>query len=278
MDVRLATQDTQWLKNDADEIIGIALGFDFCAEHEFGLNDLSAALALPEGEMRGLESRKIHALPKNFKFKKFKRSLKDKSKPKEDCAVLVCFATESYMGLSIDRQITQTIKAVSFWTDPGDKWYDEKKHNIIAAWDEKSFAIVVRGAANIETLKRVYEAFKRYDIVVAPGKNVGFLRSFGLTFVIDSMIDEKTRAQVLENDLEHIRLLQAAKDTGVEALLKEAGLSWYALSPAWTDSDKTQVKFFLNPCEQKRHDFGWFSVEELRAWARGEGPVMLGNS
>ena len=63
--------------------------------------------------------------------------------------------------------------------------------------------------------------------------------------------------------------------TGIEEVLKAAGKKWYALSPGWRDKRKQHVDFFLNPCEQERYDFGWFTVEELRQWARDEGPVLL---
>lgn len=96
----------------------------------------------------------------------------------------------------------------------------------------------------------------------------------GLSFVIYSRIAQSVLDATLERDCNHKALLDAAKATGVEEVLKAARRGWYALAPAWADPAKTSVKFFLNPREQHRFNHGWFTVAELEAWAAGHGPVM----
>lgn len=62
---------------------------------------------------------------------------------------------------------------------------------------------------------------------------------------------------------------------------KKAGLSWYALKPAWRDffedpvyQSEYKVIFFLNPEGQNKYNSGWFTVEELLQWIKGKGPVI----
>jgi hypothetical protein len=33
--------------------------------------------------------------------------------------------------------------------------------------------------------------------------------------------------------------------------------------------------YWLNPREQDIHNYGWFTVEELKQWAENKGPVMM---
>ena len=41
----------------------------------------------------------------------------------------------------------------------------------------------------------------------------------------------------------------------------------------WDDT-KQDVRFWLNPAEQHTYKSGWFTVEELKQWAKGEGPIL----
>ena len=38
--------------------------------------------------------------------------------------------------------------------------------------------------------------------------------------------------------------------------------------------DTGNLRFFLNPREQNRYNHGWFSLEELKAWAGDTGPII----
>jgi hypothetical protein len=133
---------------------------------------------------------------------------------------------------------------------------------------------MVRTGEDRENLAVLNRAFESLDIVFGVGLSGGYAQHRGLTFVIASLICEETRATVLEQDIEHKRLIAAAAATGIEERLKSQGRGWYALSPAWADADKSAVHFFLNPRDQKQFNHGWFTVGELDAWAQGSGPVV----
>lgn len=77
-------------------------------------------------------------------------------------------------------------------------------------------------------------------------------------------------------------LVTAARATGIEARLRQAGKVWFALEPAWRENIRYQpptayeVVFWLNS-EDNLHTNrpGWYTVEELDQWIAGTGPVLL---
>lgn len=268
--MRRATQETQWLLTNSGELLGIALGFDFCSEHEWGVRPLQEAFGLPRGVAEGVNARKITALPAVLEYLAFTRPARDKHRAGQSAACIVGHAQP--WGTPAET-LAAAREELRFYSEPGDRWH-RPESDLVGAWDEKSFGVLVRGEENIRKLGELHEAFTRKDIVLTLGKSCGFLRSFGLTFLIDSRIDEGTRVAVLEKDRDYKRLLAAAKATGIEKRLRQAGMRWFALSPAWVDQEKRQVHFWLNPMEQSRFESGWFSVADLDAWAKGEGPVV----
>jgi hypothetical protein len=90
------------------------------------------------------------------------------------------------------------------------------------------------------------------------------------------------KAEMLVRDEDARQLQTAAEKTGIaKKLKKKAGLSWYALKPAWRDffedpvyQSEYKVIFFLNPEGQNKYNSGWFTVEELLQWIKGKGPVI----
>ena len=77
------------------------------------------------------------------------------------------------------------------------------------------------------------------------------------------------------DDEDYFRLITVASETGIYKILKDAGKRFFALSPKWKDDNKEEVVFWLNPIEQHIYNYGWFTVEDLKLWAKNEGPVMM---
>ena len=61
----------------------------------------------------------------------------------------------------------------------------------------------------------------------------------------------------------------------LEKILEKAKCRYYALSLRWKDDDKKEVIFWLNPMEQDKNNFGWFTVEDLKDWAKGKGKIPM---
>lgn len=44
--------------------------------------------------------------------------------------------------------------------------------------------------------------------------------------------------------------------------------------PTWADEEKTSIRFYLSPHEQRLYESGWFSCAERLLWAKVQGPVL----
>lgn len=150
-----------------------------------------------------------------------------------------------------------------------------------AAWDEKSFGIIVRGKDLVEKLKKVYEAFKKNDIAIWLGGagNNPFARD-GLCIAIYSEIPEHVIQNWKRFYENRQALIKESIATGIEEKLKIAKKRFFALSPRWTKEfkakspSKYKVIYWLNPMEQDIYEAGWFTVEELEQWIENTGPVL----
>lgn len=281
--MRRAFNDVAFLTLEDGTTAGICLGFDFCAEHEFGVKRIKQAMGIP-GTM-GVEGRTMTQQPAIVHFEKFKRTQRRergaKTATRETTAALIVSA-QSWLAPKKEEPIKQTLRSIvrdglDFYYDPHEKGFCEERDNLISAWDETGFAVVARGADNIKHLEEIHKALLANDIALADPSGMGFAGRNGLGVVIASRVPEDIRKKVRDSDEDHARLLRAAEDTGIAQKIKKSGKGFFALEPAWANEDKTEVKFFLNPTEQRQYNSGWFTLAQLEAWTRDEGPILKAN-
>jgi len=144
---------------------------------------------------------------------------------------------------------------------------------ISGAWNEREFVIVVNNSYQ-DFLRQLYDSFRKKDVAVwVGGGNVFGGQALAIT--IASLIPAQ-QAQQLGNIIRNNAKLElATRKSKIRDVLKQAGKGYYALSPAWRDQvEGGGLMFFLNPMNQKKYDHGWFSIEELQAWCRDEGPIV----
>lgn len=265
--MRLATHDTQWLNNDKGELLGIALGYDFASEHEWGIEQLKRAFGVKDSQFyMGVEDRQITIVPEQLQLIEFKHKHGyERTAKKENTAILAYTPHTPWKEGMTQSEFTKELamRQIHFWSN----------NNLSTAWCEQDFGIMVRGEDNISKLKELFEAFKRKDIAIAPGKNRGFLRSHGLTFIILSKLEKEVFEAVLEADKDYKALQKAAEATGIHKRLDAAKRRYYACSPRWKDETKTEVVFWLNPQEQNQNNYGWFTVQDLDDWIEGKGKI-----
>jgi len=256
--------ESAWYRTEDDKLAGLTLGFDFCAEHEESVKGLHRKFGVPAGLPQGLKDRKIREVPNDLTFVEFSLKPRDRRRKAFGCALLT---TEP----RIVDEVRQG-RYLPFWSDPQDKYHKES-HDLACAWSESDFAVLVRGEDNLRLLAELHEAFQRRDILFAAIK-AGFAVRQGLTFMVDSRVPDEARENILAQDLEHKRLLDMAAATGIEERLKAAGRGWFSLAPDWADEAHETIRFWLNPYEQERYNHGWYTVEQLDAWAAGHGPIV----
>lgn len=272
--MRAGTNKKDWICDENGAFIGLSLGFDFCYEHECGVDKLHRVLGLPKKEFPiGTVDRKISVSPDSLLFVEYEDKPKDKRRKKGVPAASLILANRHYYREMTHEEELKSFD-LKFHSDVHDKWHRPELDNLMCSWSEDEFGINVRGAENVRRLREMYEAFQRLDIALAHPSSQGFLRT-GLSLVIASRVSAEVEETVKAQDLAHQRLQLAAKATGVYEMLEKAGLRWFALSPSWDHyGEEDAVIFFLNPNQQDKYDSGWFTVEDLRAWAEGKGPVI----
>lgn len=259
------TYNSKILRNNG-KFIGFNLGADYCAEHEWGIKELSEAFAL---------------CPKNLydKVLGFDRYKANKVPP---------VVREVIYQRRKVKYISLFVSSMGFYD-----YYDDAKIRPIlpypiersdgeftnAEWDSKSFAITVpyREREYIHILKKAIE--ESNVSLFFPSMNNPFGRA-GLCVVITNEIPEEMKQETLEKHQDENKLLEAAMKTGIAEILEKAGKKWYALRPIWSETfqnhsaTKYSVVFLLNPMEQNKYNSGWFTVEELKLWAKDKGPVL----
>lgn len=277
--MRRASHDVGWLTNEDGQVMGFSLGFDFCAEHEFGAQAIKAALGIPPRKVPvGVEDRTMTQVPPCMGFVTYDQKSIDKRLKKVAPAAILWVRTDSYgaeQSLSAEELVQRfdLRHYLDFAAKRDADSYRPERDDIASAWSSHSgFAIHVRGQENVALLTQLHDALQALDVSLADPTLFGFKRT-AMSLVQNAKLSQALRDEVRENDLAHLRLQRAAEDSGVAALLKAAGKGWYALSPAWRAGEGSELLFYLNPAQQHRYSSGWFTVEELRQWARDEGPV-----
>jgi hypothetical protein len=252
--------DSEFLFDDNGKFYGICLGADFCAEHEWGIAGLRNTFGVDHGEEKiGAAKTKTTKVPKNgFGFFEVKNG-----------AILAKYP--AYWD-ERNNQVNEIVRCARF----GQNCVLE------CAWDEGDFAIYV-DKNHVDYLKQLHVAFHENDVTFLSANQ---LMKNGLVLAIYSALPKTLKEELINKDRGHRQLLEAAEKTGIVKYLNKHGFSkygnpgWYALKPAWDRKGRSEegIIFWLNPTEQHIHNFGWFTVEELKQWPHGKGPIPKKNN
>lgn len=270
--MRRAESEFGFMHNEQGQVVGLSLGYDGCAEHQEGISGILAAFGvrLPEFPL-GVGDRTTTEVPENLVFEEFK--VKPRDRRRAACPGAILSLTRVPLDERPKPSKVRSSRDLGFYLDPGDKWH-EARWDMVCEWDRREFEVTVRGEANVEALRDIYQAFQRKDIAVALPWAEAFFHG-GMSLVIASRLSDEGKAAVLAQDTDHKELMDAAQATGIEEILKAAGRGYFALGPGWFDDQKDEVIFFLNPRDQRNYDHGWFTVQELKDWAAGKGTVLI---
>lgn len=252
------TNNPQWLIKDG-KFIGVGLGADFTAEHEWGIKDLKnhfgviigvESLAQPilrDDKTLGIKRRIINEIPENLCFK-------------EKDGLLAIFCDWWYSKEDKDIFDHSELRM-------------HKDQKLCAAWDEKSFALVARKSEE-QYMKTLWDAFQCKDILLFLGGPRGIIENAGLCFTVASSLPDQYGAELAEEDQKYIDLIKKAEATGIYELLKNAGKKWFWLGPEWDHRRPGEIMFWLNPYYQDKYNAGWYTLESLKLWAEEKGPII----
>lgn len=268
-------------------LMGLALGYDHCAEHEEGIKRMEQHLGTRSAteRSRGVEYRQMTQGAGDFYFFKGKKTVTVKGGRKTvPYAVMgleewLSSMTPEGREAAIERHKKNPPSGVNIYRDGRDSTEVSVPKTPRPCWDKYQFCVTVYGKEDIAKLELLYKASQENDLCVST-KFSGPFGGAGLCLTIASELPDELKAHVLKTDLDYIELQEAAEATGVEKAIKDAGLHFYALVPQWypkasiDPNAKPELRFFLNPAEQNKNESGWFTPAELIAWTKGEGPVV----
>ena len=218
-----STLETDFVTID-DKVIGVNLGFDFVAEHEFGIKHLQQDFGFQVENELGFEARKNTIVPEGFIYCE---------NLKEDSAVLLY---NSSLEHSLDGELSFLLN-----------------RSLVAAWDESSFGVRVKSEHKF-ILKNLYDAFiDRNGVITLSGSNNPFSNS-GLTLLDYRLIPGNVKEEVRENDRvfreEQALFRRLEEESGVYGLLKKSGKNFYALGVRKL-SEEGEPLWWLNPVGQE---------------------------
>jgi len=230
---------------------------DYCAEHEWGINNLESMLGIT----------KYKKTEGPLDITRFQMT---NSKDAEDFLHFQEEGNDVFLSVNLYKPNFNP----EDWSPPSiaRETLDESVLlcKVSGKWDEKGFALYVEEPEAIDCLKQLRQAILDNDFAVMIGRG-GPFKNGGLNLMIVSQTPEQVK-QTIQSSLEsNYELNQAAEATGIYN--KISSKQYYALSPSWIDSNKTEVHFWLNPTDQRNNNYGWFTVEELELWTQGRGPI-----
>lgn len=237
-------------------IIGVSLGFDFTAEHEWGIKDLKHKLGIPEYIKTYKDLLIKH--PKNLFFIE-----------SQD------FYTISSMHNSLKKYIENRKKDVLYafwdWSDFGIVFYDENEYKAIKSLFENKQMIL----ASQEILMYIQQYIQ---------DDVG-----GIVFIDYHQIPQSVLDDIKQNVKSRENLQKAVDKIGIIQKIKEKQQEWkhqypqslhspwdyYGLSPQWDDDEG--IMFWLNPAHQNELGSDFVTISDLEDWLEGKGKIIKGN-
>jgi hypothetical protein len=257
-------------KKPGRQIIGFNLGADFVAEHEWGIGEIIGYFGLQTENELGYEGRRNTKVPFGLWFYE------------TDENVLLGFDPYAPSRHPNETEYKPSEETVKWLMDDYEslKLLPNDEKGFVGAWDGGSFGINAKKERYGQTVRELYEAFKRKDGVITFLREptlAGAFGNAGLTLLIYSRIPSEIKTNAIEADRKKREELALYKrleeESGVKELLKEHGKDWYALSIGRLD-EKGEPLWWLNPEDQDRYNFGWFSTKDLRAWAKDKGKIV----
>jgi len=285
--MRRASSDYSFLE-DEGTFLGISLGYDYCAEHEWGIKGLKQIFGIPEPKKKnaGIKARTITTVPKSLKFKRDGNGAVLWTAHRDWSANGEAYTDK--LPRDLDNYVSK-LKSDIKWEkerverDPSRKGKDP----MISAWAEGSFGIAVYGKQFADWLEFLYEQFQKKNVAITrlniSGDNP--FANASLSIVIVDRLPQYALDALYEGDMDHYKLEDYCAKIGLTKL-KEKHRSGYkenkyfmAASPKWiTHSDdetlkeakkrwktKYDILIWINYSDDDDH-YGWHRYEDIKEW------------
>lgn len=238
---------------DSGEVIGISLGWDATAEHECGIRPLRDQFGAVSAGHLGMTRHRSVVVPQMYWH----------DQPDE---VLWIAPTPRFVDPDVYRRGPLRFRSLLAKVP--------YQHSLAGAWSDGSFGLRAKDPTACAAVRRLYDAALscRLFLALSPeGLGTGFV-------LLDCEgIPEHVQAQWVaedrQRDVDRREWDAAWEAAGVGAAMRAAGLGAFSVGRSLSRRDGV-LYGWLNPENQRRYRAGWYTIEQLLAWTRGEGPVV----
>jgi hypothetical protein len=242
--------------------LAVNLGADYCAEHEWGIKKLYEAFGVKyEIGTYGLKKRKISKVPESLVWVKLLDGRQG-------------FAYRSYWFRSAEVSLIDDGDLKSY--EIFDRDTHKMKPNpvqLVAAWSDDDFACLSKDPTDIKYLREIFEQFAKKNIIFTFSNALPAFENPGLIIAIANRMPKEAVEMLTKADKENHEIEKFVVKSKIRELLKEKGKGYFALHPKrWEDGS---IKFWLNPYDQHKVNYGWFTLEQVRQWADDKGPIPM---
>lgn len=272
-----------------DKFIGVSLGYDYCAEHEWGIKDLKRICGMPEStkENMGVKWRTITIIPTLV----FKESTHKKKK------FAVLYTGYKYRTQEESEQtIPHDLKGYEESLIWNEKWNlehpnREDKDNIVTAWSSGDFGVAVMGEKEVEYLKELHQAILNLNLTIAVTSMRNPFGGSSLCLLITDRIPQENLDMMYSADKEFYDREDYEEKIGMKDIIEKYGNKngynkakyFMACSPKWIDYEdaeareerkkkintKFDIQYWINYSDDD-NNCGWYTVEEIKEWLTGE--------
>jgi hypothetical protein len=268
--MRKAFDKTSFIYGLNDEFIGISLGYDFCAEHEWGIAGIKSLLGIPielTEKNIGIDYRTITKFDEeNVIFQEFDGKV---NKKKQKLAILIVdrpWNKEQYK--EFPKNLPHDLRSYEIFID---------RVGLMCAWDKDSFGIIVL-KEHIDKLRQLYESLKIKDACIGLFGG-GAFENAHLTVAIKSKMPEETLDMLKKSDTSSLALIKVSKEINLEekARSKRKDEPFIHISVKWIDYENAEsrekkkknlnTKYDVQAWVNGSNDnYGWFTVEQVLKW------------
>ena len=262
--------------NDDHKLVKIELDATYATEHELGidpmkkrfgvgslhmdytLNNKLGVFSFLSNPLRD-ELKRLRAMPLGIENRTITKC-PDMSVNLDGIRVRLNGKYHKFYAISTHRDSSGEVQYKSY-IERGDETKDA-----VGYWSESDFLIY---SSNINLIKELASAFERNDIAFLMGDS-DFFNSRCLSIVIASRLDKEILDDFISIDKIILDMHTRVVDSDIYRKLYKAKKHFIVLKPAiisW------ELKFFLNPEEQHKYNYGWFTVSELEQWINETGVI-----
>lgn len=246
-----------------DVFLGISLGYDYAAEHEWGIEDMRRRLGIDETKM-GVEGRRI-------------------TNPDR-----IALLEDDNTTLITSRPNSDNTLTSSLWVFRG---CDLNEKEVFTAWNSEAFAVASNKAEVREYIRQLFAAAKKNDVIIGFVKENSAFKGTSMCLLIESALTQDIRDTFYNVDKSAFDLIEYEKEIGLTDLKEVAKSAGYkgehyfmACSPKWIDYDDAEnredvkkrwdtqynILYWVNYSDDD-DNYGWYCVEEIKQWLSTPG-------